>query len=278
MIDLSNIFESEFVVILPFIAIILVLFSMKMESAQLTLHRNLTSRAHKSIQSGIELEEKKGDRDLALQFYRNGIKDIEDALSIQFQSYGEQSAVTKTRNSMKKTLMQIQERIIELERISSEEGMIGKVKSLFLSSSSDNNKVVKAESPKVQQKKTYSKELSALANQILDEILIEKPNVTWDDIIGLESAKKALHEAVILPYLRPEIFTGLRSPPRGILLFGPPGQLSIYLGTGKTMLAKAVATESKAKFFSISASSLTSKNYGDGEKLVRALFAMAKEY
>lgn len=85
---------------------------------------------------------------------------------------------------------------------------------------------------------------------------------------GLEEAKATLREIVILPSLRPEIFIGLRAPPRGLLLFGPPG-------TGKTLLARAVSAEANATFFSISASSVTSKMYGDGEKLVRALFAVA---
>ncbi|KAF5302693.1 hypothetical protein FQR65_LT08435 [Abscondita terminalis] len=92
--------------------------------------------------------------------------------------------------------------------------------------------------------------------------------VQWDDIAGLESVKSAIQEAVVWPLLRPDIFTGLRKPPKGILLFGPPG-------TGKTLIGKCVASQSKSTFFSISASSLTSKWIGEGEKMVRALFGVA---
>jgi SpoVK/Ycf46/Vps4 family AAA+-type ATPase len=107
------------------------------------------------------------------------------------------------------------------------------------------------------------------AQQILNEIVIQGDEVHWDDVAGLEIAKSALKETVVYPFLRPDLFMGLREPARGMLLFGPPG-------TGKTMLARAVATESKSTFFAISASSLTSKFLGESEKLVRALFILAK--
>jgi SpoVK/Ycf46/Vps4 family AAA+-type ATPase len=107
------------------------------------------------------------------------------------------------------------------------------------------------------------------AEQILNEIIVQGDEVHWEDIAGLEIAKAALKENVVYPFLRPDLFLGLREPARGMLLFGPPG-------TGKTMLARAVATESRSTFFAISASSLTSKFLGESEKLVRALFALAK--
>ncbi|ATY64769.1 AAA-core [Cordyceps militaris] len=107
------------------------------------------------------------------------------------------------------------------------------------------------------------------AKQILNDIVIKGDEVRWGDIAGLEIAKNALRETVVYPFLRPDLFMGLREPARGMLLFGPPG-------TGKTMLARAVATESRSTFFSISASSLTSKYLGESEKLVRALFGLAR--
>ena len=104
---------------------------------------------------------------------------------------------------------------------------------------------------------------------IKNEIMDCGQRVEWDDIAGLEFAKETVKEIVVYPLLRPDIFTGLRGPPKGLLLFGPPG-------TGKTLIGKCIAHEANCTFFSISASSLTSKWVGEGEKMVRALFAVAK--
>ena len=128
------------------------------------------------------------------------------------------------------------------------------------------NKDLDADS-KQKQTSTHNIKDSALTEyetQILEEMLDTSPGVRWGDIAGLALAKQTLQEAVILPNLRPDLFTGLRSPSRGVLLFGPPG-------TGKTLLAKAVATESGFSFFSITSSSVTSKYLGEGEKLMKVL-------
>ncbi|MEM2321167.1 MAG: ATP-binding protein [Candidatus Bathyarchaeia archaeon] len=98
-------------------------------------------------------------------------------------------------------------------------------------------------------------------------ILRETPKVTWDEIVGLEDAKRAIKEAIIYPSLRPEIFP--LGWPRGILLFGPPG-------CGKTLLAAAVANEIKAKFIPIDAASIMSKWLGEAEKNVARLFDIAR--
>ncbi len=102
-------------------------------------------------------------------------------------------------------------------------------------------------------------EVKKLRAGLSSAILSEKPNVHWDDIAGLEGAKDSLKEAVIFPVKFPQLFTGKRTPWKGILLYGPPG-------TGKSYLAQAVATEAKSTFFSISSSDLVSKWQGDSER------------
>uniref|UniRef100_A0A8C2TUP5 vesicle-fusing ATPase n=1 Tax=Coturnix japonica TaxID=93934 RepID=A0A8C2TUP5_COTJA len=115
-------------------------------------------------------------------------------------------------------------------------------------------------------------EKKKLQEQLMGAIMMEKPNVRWSDVAGLEGAKEALKEAVILPIKFPHLFTGKRTPWRGILLFGPPG-------TGKSYLAKAVATEANnSTFFSVSSSDLLSKWLGESEKLVKNLFELARQH
>lgn len=102
------------------------------------------------------------------------------------------------------------------------------------------------------------------------EVMIEIPNVKWEDVGGLEYVKKELMEAVEWPLKYPEMFKRMGiKPPRGIFLFGPPG-------TGKTLLAKAVATESEANFISVRGPELLSKWVGESEKGVREIFRKAR--
>ncbi|MHA1369241.1 MAG: AAA family ATPase, partial [Promethearchaeota archaeon] len=113
-------------------------------------------------------------------------------------------------------------------------------------------------------------ETKKLHDMISQTIITEKPDVTWDDIAGLNRVKQALREAIVLPIMKPEIFKGARKPWTGILLFGPPG-------CGKTLMAKAAASECQATFYSADSASLVSKWLGESEKLVKSLFELARK-
>ncbi|KAE8740797.1 hypothetical protein FOCC_FOCC013696 [Frankliniella occidentalis] len=114
-------------------------------------------------------------------------------------------------------------------------------------------------------------------NSGLDEKMVKKVlsliqvsrNVHWDDVCGLSSVKQRLKEMVVYPLLNPALFQGLRSPGRGLLLFGPPGN-------GKTLIGKCLASEARATFFSVTASSFGSKWYGEAETLAKTLFESAR--
>ncbi|HLH86775.1 MAG TPA: VCP-like ATPase [Thermoplasmataceae archaeon] len=117
----------------------------------------------------------------------------------------------------------------------------------------------------------FKEALKAIEPSSLREVTVEVPNVTWEDIGGLEAVKSELRETVELPLLKPEVFKrlGIRAA-KGFLLYGPPG-------VGKTLLAKAVANESNANFISVKGPEVLSKWVGESEKAVREIFKKAKQ-
>ncbi|MFH7860041.1 MAG: CDC48 family AAA ATPase, partial [Candidatus Aenigmatarchaeota archaeon] len=117
----------------------------------------------------------------------------------------------------------------------------------------------------------FANALRNIQPSALREVILEVPNVKWEDIGGLENVKQELREAVEWPLKYPDVFKRLGiKPPRGILLYGPPG-------TGKTLLAKAVATESQANFISVKGPEVLSKWVGESEKAIREIFRKARE-
>jgi len=120
-------------------------------------------------------------------------------------------------------------------------------------------------------KDDFKNALKDMQPSTMREVLIEKPNVKWEDIGALESAKQELKEAVEWPLKFGKVFEHMNArPPKGILLYGPPG-------TGKTLLAKAVATESEANFISVKGPEFLNKWVGESEKAVRETFRKARQ-
>ncbi|MEX2702354.1 MAG: CDC48 family AAA ATPase [Candidatus Baldrarchaeota archaeon] len=120
-------------------------------------------------------------------------------------------------------------------------------------------------------KKDFEEALKMVEPSALREVMLEIPTVTWEDVGGLEDVKKSLRETVEWPLKHPEAFRklGIR-PPKGILLFGPPG-------CGKTLLAKAVANESGANFIAVRGPEIFSKWVGESEKAIREIFRKARQ-
>jgi transitional endoplasmic reticulum ATPase len=117
----------------------------------------------------------------------------------------------------------------------------------------------------------FQEALKRVQPSAMREVMVQAPNVGWDDIGGLDAARERLREGVELPLKDPEAFRrlGIR-PAKGFLLYGPPG-------TGKTLLAKAVARESEANFIATKSSDLLSKWYGESEQQIARLFARARQ-
>src|SRR3989449_8483143 len=123
--------------------------------------------------------------------------------------------------------------------------------------------------PVVDAKATPEEQKQSLSRSEFDSLLMkEKPNVRWDEVLGLDDAKSALRESIVYPAKRPDLFP--LGWPRGMLLYGPPG-------CGKTILAAATASEIDGYFINVDAASMMSKWLGEAEKNVSKLFAMARK-
>jgi vacuolar protein-sorting-associated protein 4 len=214
-----------------------------------------------ALQKAIEIvsrateEDKNKNYEEALRHYQHGVEYFLHAIKYEAHS-------DKAKQSIREKCAQYLERAEKLKTFVSSGSNDKKKKPIKDGEAKDNGKDDDEDGDDPEKKKMLDKLSGA--------IVIEKPNVQWNDVAGLEAAKESLKEAVILPIKFPHLFTGKRKPWRGILLYGPPG-------TGKSYLAKAVATEANnSTFFSVSSSDLLSKWLGESEKLVKNLFELAR--
>ncbi|KAF2894926.1 hypothetical protein ILUMI_11248 [Ignelater luminosus] len=215
-----------------------------------------------TLQKAIELVTKATEEDRnknyeeALRLYEHGVEYFLHA--IKYEAQGE-----KAKESIRAKCCQYLERAEKIKE------SLKKGKKKPIKDGENNSKDEKKSDSDSDSDDPEKKKLQA---KLEGAIVVEKPHVKWSDVAGLDAAKEALKEAVILPIKFPHLFTGKRIPWKGILLFGPPG-------TGKSYLAKAVATEANnSTFFSVSSSDLVSKWLGESEKLVKNLFELARQH
>lgn len=212
-----------------------------------------------TLQKAIDLVTKATEADTAKN-YEEALRLYEHAVEYFLHAIKYETPSEKTKEKIRAKCITYLERAEKLKEYIKG----GKKKPVKDGASNDDNSDKKDDSDDDEEKKKFQTKLEGA-------IVVETPNVKWDDVAGLEAAKETLKEAVILPIKFPQLFSGNRKPWKGILLFGPPG-------TGKSFLAKAVATEANnSRFFSVSSSDLVSKWLGESEKLVKNLFEMARE-
>jgi SpoVK/Ycf46/Vps4 family AAA+-type ATPase len=212
-------------------------------SASQELEKNATNYALEAVRL-----DKQGSRGMAITMYQ---KAIESLLQL-VQLYPEYSL----------NKVYVQRAIAYQERIKAIQGTVGPREmreAAHAESGNGDHAECEGDAPKTTQGGKSSYE---------ELIIAEKPNVKWDEVVGLDPAKKAVKEAIIYPVQRPDLFP--LGWPRGILLFGPPG-------CGKTLLAAAVATEIDATFVSIDAASVMSKWLGEAEQNVARLFGNVRK-
>lgn len=206
--------------------------------------RHLASLATRATERALSYDEQ-GRRSDAERGYERAASVLRRALNIhvRFPGYSERPQIGALRGKLEKHLGMVEGRLSAIRK-----GLRGE---------KGDGKVV-------------GEWETEMEKRIENEILDKSPGISWEDVSGLDGVKAALKEMVVLPAKRPDLYQGLRAPAKGMLLFGPSG-------TGKSLVAKAVASESEATFFSISASSFASKYHGESEQLMKALFQVAKK-
>ncbi|KAF9952134.1 Vacuolar protein sorting-associated protein 4 [Modicella reniformis] len=207
------------------------------------------SRAVETVKRATE-EDTKGNLAEALPLYQTALEYFLAALKYERND--------RVRETVRKKVVEYMDRAEKIKEHLSKAEDKPKKKAMVNSSNGKGNKKKDSDDDDDDDADTRR-----LKGALTSAILTEKPNIKWSDVAGLDAAKESLKEAVILPIKFPHLFTGSRTPWKGILLYGPPG-------TGKSFLAKAVATEANSTFFSVSSSDLVSK-------LVKQLFQMARE-
>ncbi|XP_041375745.1 vacuolar protein sorting-associated protein 4-like [Gigantopelta aegis] len=219
-----------------------------------------------TLQKAIDLvskateEDKNKNYEEALRLYEHGVEYFLHAIKYEAQS-------EKAKESIRQKCIQYLDRAEKLKQYVKK----GEKKKLVMDGETSSGKKESKNDSSSDEDSDIDPEKKKFQAQLSGAIVMERPNISWEDVAGLEGAKEALKEAVILPVKFPHLFTGNRKPWRGILLFGPPG-------TGKSYLAKAVATEANnSTFFSVSSSDLVSKWLGESEKLVKNLFELARQ-
>ncbi|HKZ95040.1 MAG TPA: AAA family ATPase [Candidatus Bathyarchaeia archaeon] len=203
-------------------------------SASSELEKSATSYAIEAVRL-----DKQGSKGMAITMYQKAIETLLKLVQL-YPDYGLNKVY-------------IQRAMSYQERIRAVQGVGGSFEPQTSEEKPPTEESVNGEAPASDAKKASFEEL----------VLKEKPMVKWDEVVGLEPAKKAIKEAIVYPVQRPDLFP--LGWPRGILLFGPPG-------CGKTLLAAAVATEIDAAFFSVDAASIMSKWLGEAEQNVAKLF------
>ena len=194
-------------------------------------------------------------------------KKINEKLTLVHQSISECSGLLKEQRS--KQILTNPEKSKDILRNISQTNNFNNINNINFNNNNNNfNNNNNNNNNQNKNKSIHDKEEDEMDEKIMSEIMVNNPGVKFDDIIGMKEMKRILYEIIVVPTIRPDLFTGIRKPQRGILLFGPPG-------TGKTMIAKAIASECHSTFFNISASSLTSKWVGESEKTVKSLFKIA---